>query len=71
MKYLPDEHLAKVTYKQTESGPVNGGATGPALLSNRPEFSIATVQYLQKYNLIGNKGKYSYTINFIYNKYKK
>ncbi|XP_019869698.2 uncharacterized protein LOC109598265 isoform X2 [Aethina tumida] len=57
MKYLPDEHLAKVTYKQTGSGPVNGGATGPALLSNRPEFSIATVQYLQKYNLIGNKDK--------------
>ncbi|CAH0552634.1 unnamed protein product [Brassicogethes aeneus] len=55
MKYLPDEHLAKISHKPNEK-PISNAA-GPTLNSDRPEFSIASLQYMKKYNLIEDKDK--------------
>ncbi|XP_018574158.1 uncharacterized protein LOC108913155 [Anoplophora glabripennis] len=53
LKYLPDEHLAKITYKQAQSVPFNK-TTKPIFIPNKPEFSFASVEYMRKYNLISN-----------------
>lgn len=50
MKYLPDDHLAKVTYKQdnlTENVKKDNG-----FVKRHPQFSFATLQYMKKYNLL-------------------
>lgn len=53
LKYLPDEQLAKITYKQAQSAAFN--KTGkPSIIPARPEFSFASVEYMKKYNLISN-----------------
>lgn len=50
LKYLPDEQLAKITYKQAQSAQ----NAKPSVIPNRPEFSFASVEYMKKYNLISN-----------------
>ncbi|KAK5649901.1 hypothetical protein RI129_000930 [Pyrocoelia pectoralis] len=51
MKYLPNEQLSKVTHNQKNYQNVKQ----PGNIQRRPEFSIATVQYMQKYNLLNEK----------------
>nr|XP_023022375.1 uncharacterized protein LOC111510674 [Leptinotarsa decemlineata] len=49
MKYLPDDQLARLSHKQ-EKSPENDKQHG--IMTARPEFSLASVQYMKKYNLI-------------------
>ncbi|KAK4883617.1 hypothetical protein RN001_006936 [Aquatica leii] len=50
MKYLPNEYLAKVRGDQNNfHKPKQMGR-----IKRRPEFSMATVQYMQKYNLLND-----------------
>ncbi|KAJ8947038.1 hypothetical protein NQ318_019930 [Aromia moschata] len=54
MKYLPDDHLTKITWKKTQSAPINANVAKPGIIPSRPEFSFASVQYMKKYNLLPN-----------------
>ncbi|KAF5270433.1 hypothetical protein FQR65_LT05621 [Abscondita terminalis] len=55
MKYLPNEHLAKITTNHNNfQKPKQTGR-----IKRRPEFSMATVQYMQKYNLLNDNHNYS------------
>lgn len=57
MKYLPDDQLAKITY--TQGAVAGNNNNNNNLIKRRPEFSIATLQYMEKYNLLasGNSRK--------------
>lgn len=59
MKYLPDEQLAKVNSNKGKQPLSKTKPNYPTnLINRRPEFSMATVQYMEKYNLL-NKDKQS------------
>ncbi|KAG5871332.1 hypothetical protein JTB14_034355 [Gonioctena quinquepunctata] len=50
MKYLPDDQLAKISCKREQAAKVDNKE--PGIMTARPEFSLASVQYMKKYNLI-------------------
>ncbi|XP_065169566.1 uncharacterized protein [Atheta coriaria] len=54
MKYLPDDQLAKVAAK---SKPKIINNNPKNLIKRRPDFSMATVQYMEKYNLLNQEHK--------------
>lgn len=55
MKYLPDDQLAKVTYPVTENVKSSDRFLPASnLITKRPEFSFATLEYMKKYNLLAN-----------------
>ncbi|XP_031335097.1 uncharacterized protein LOC116164973 isoform X2 [Photinus pyralis] len=51
MKYLPNDQLTRVAHNKQGYQNVKQSAN----IKRRPEFSIATVQYMQKYNLLNEK----------------
>ncbi|KAF2904792.1 hypothetical protein ILUMI_01357 [Ignelater luminosus] len=57
MKYLPNEQLAKLAHMQTQKTASPQLAEQAGLIKRRPEFSFATVQYMQKYNLLSDNSK--------------
>lgn len=56
MKYLPDEHLAKISNKQKQRKISENQRDMQNILESKPEFSIASLQYMKKYNLLPQSG---------------
>lgn len=57
MKYLPDEHLAKVTNKPKQPKIDDHHREIQDGMGVRPGFSFASIQYMKKYNLLPHTGK--------------
>lgn len=52
MKYLPPEQLAKVVSTKKNEARLNNDKELVDLIRKKPEFSLATLQYMRKYNLL-------------------
>lgn len=75
MKYLPDEHLAKVAVKPNQPESKGNGKDMHCLMERKHDFSFASLQYMKKYNLLQSSGNffqvYVHKYKIIYIKYKK
>lgn len=56
MKYLPDEHLAKLSNNPKEPITQGNSKEMPNLRKAKPEFSFASLEYMKKYNLLPCSG---------------
>ena len=63
MKYLPNEQLAKITCTRAQGISLKKRKD---LVKKRPEFSFATLKYLQKYNLLRTGIDLFYSRDFSY-----
>lgn len=67
MKYLPDEHLARVSVKPKQQKYTDRDQRNGDIYGKREEkhnFSFASLQYMKKYNLLPSSGNFNINLQF-------